>query len=99
MTQLSLGLRLKEQGMQAAAEAKQMALMRARTVARVIAESTGFPVCINDVNEVLAEEGIELGNAAGSVFKESYWEAAGFVRVGHAQGHGRMVRMWRLKPC
>ncbi len=84
-----------------AAERRHHALEGARAVARVIAESALDGCCsVEDVRERYVEDGTPWpeGNWAGSIFSDGCWEWTGrMVKALHPGGHGRLVKVWRLK--
>jgi len=106
------GARLKNDGMDAAAEYRAEVLEFCRGMARKAAlRRRGLVIddqfqwhseaTIDDVYKALeASERYsvaDLGNAAGSVFKTSEWVAVGWQTSTRASNHGRAVRVWRLK--
>jgi hypothetical protein len=53
----------------------------------------------DDAYSLMADTGqdaAELGNAAGSIFSEDEWEAAGWKPSKRKANHARMIREWRL---
>lgn len=97
MNQLELGVDLKAQGMEQAATSRYSALSFARKIARSIANSRpSRTVTIDDVQHRLLPEGIDLGNAAGSVFKEPCWQFLEYHRSHRASNHARIIAIWQL---
>jgi|SRR5262245_31102239 len=95
---LEAGRRLKEEGMQLAAEAGHDILTLARRVAERIARAEGR-VDIDVVQEALAGYGFkpgDLGQAAGSVFRGPQWRFVEFVESRRVGNHARMIRVWEL---
>ena len=88
----------RETGMARAALAHLEDLVIARGIAREIACASPTQTCDADqVQRVLLEKGIKLGNAAGSLFKGTEWEWTGEIRNSiRITNHARMVRVWRL---
>jgi hypothetical protein len=86
-------------GVARAALAKLPELMKAREIARKIAISAPDRTCDADqVQKVCREQGIELGCAAGAIFREKCWEWAGtFAKSGRVTNHARLLRVWRLR--
>lgn len=89
------GQALKESGKELAAKAHAYELSLAREIAERLGRER-VSVTIDDVQAALPF-GMELGNAAGSVFSGDSWVCVGFVPTKRPKGHGRMVREWRLR--
>lgn len=95
---LPLGESLKKDGMKNAADANHEVLMLAREIALHLAKQTGGRCHADMVQSVLIANGLELGNAAGSLFKTQDWEWTGdFVKSDRVSNHARIIRVWRLK--
>ena len=95
--------RLKQQGMEAAAEARSEALDMARGIAmRLGLQRNGEGVTADDVYWVMCDEYPELvkelGNAAGSIFKGKEWRTYGeFVESKRVSRHRNAIRIWYYK--
>lgn len=90
-------LALKDKGMQQAADARVDELAYARAVARDIARYGDSTCDADQVQQVLAKYDIDLGNAAGSLFKTDEWVWTGqFRQSARVKNHGRLLRVWRL---
>lgn len=92
----------KREGMQQAATNKKRLLSIAREVAKKIARGRESRcVSMDDVQEGLTKLNISdraLGNAAGSLFKESCWEFTGrFIESTRPHAHRNLIRVWRLR--
>jgi hypothetical protein len=94
-----MGRMAKEEGMNLAAENKRYALIFARDIAEEIALKSPTRECTtDDVQKIIIAKGINLGNAAGSLFKESKWKFTGrFVESHRVSNHGRLLHVWRLE--
>lgn len=92
--------RLKAVGQAKAAENKKSLLAYARKVAKGLA-SDGRAISADDVQRALSEKGISvsaLGNAAGSLFRESCWEwTKEFVKSARPHSHANLLRLWKLR--
>lgn len=93
------GLRQKEKGMALAADNRAGHLSIARSIAvRLAAQSPSRTVCADDVQRELIELGIDLGPAAGSIFRGREWAWDGqWKKSARVSNHARMLRVWRLK--
>ena len=88
----------RDEGMDRAAEKRKHDLLLAKSIAVEIAKAAMNQSCsINDVQHRLAILGIDLGNAAGSVFKGGEWERVGFGQAEKVSSHARVISVWRLK--
>lgn len=88
--------RLKREGMQRAANKRRENLEMARDYARLCARKYGT-VHADIVGRWTVRRGIDLGPAAGSLFKGKEWEWTGeWVKSSRTTNHGRMLRLWRL---
>lgn len=85
-------------GMKKAASNHKNELEEARNVAIQIARHKG-QVSIEDVRHAFLMRGtpIQSGNWMGSVFRGKQWVSVGFELCRHADGHGRAIRIWRLR--
>lgn len=94
------GIKLKEEGQNKAALSKKYILELAREHAYKIALNNPLRECsIDDVQRIMIKDGIDLGMAAGSVFKGKDWEHTGkYVRTHRKSSHARNISVWRLKP-
>jgi hypothetical protein len=91
---LRLGRRAKEAGMNLAAANKSDLLERARTIAISIASRKGEVTA----DDVVAELGESLGNAAGSLFRGKQWRFTGRWRQSpRASNHAHQNRVWELQ--
>ena len=93
--------RLADQGIEHAARGKGAVLALARRGAVEIAQRRpNHTVTADDVNAWLVTQGIdegELGNAAGSVFRNNkQFHCIGTVMSERPAAHGRLIRVWRL---
>ena len=97
MNDLALGEKLKEEGMDAAAQGKRQVLEYAQLIAIELAKADPNRECDADqVQNIIRKSGYELGNAAGSIFKGGKWVCVGFKKSERPQNHARLVRVWRL---
>lgn len=82
-----------------AANAKDSLLCRARQVAIDIANRSDDKTCHADlVREEMGEAYLELGPAAGSIFKGDCWVFSGRrVLSGLPANHARELKVWKLK--
>jgi len=96
---LAVGVAQKDSGIAAAKAARVQLVKLAREVAKATAAERELRlVTIDDVYRVLAMKGhdvSQLGNAAGSVFKESCWEFVGWRPSERVSNHARPVRIWK----
>ena len=94
--------RLKEEGIERAADSKQDLLTFARDVAWAICRRDGT-VHADKVARYLEDEGHpQLGPAAGALFKEKRetwaWEWTGEWHASERiKNHGRLQRIWKFK--
>jgi hypothetical protein len=95
------GERLRDEGMERAASARKELLLRAQSIARLIAmESPNRTCASDDVQELMTELGIdpsELGNAAGSLFRGKGWTLVTTRKSRRTAAHARRIGVWRLK--
>jgi hypothetical protein len=96
---LKRGEEARDVGMARAALAHLEELMQARVIAKEIAAKSPDHTCDADqVQKICKERGINLGPAAGSIFREKCWVWTGhFAKSGRLQNHSRLLRVWRLK--
>lgn len=93
---MTTGEALKQHGMELAADHRVDELCLARQIAIEIARN-GDGTCHMDQVRQRLPEGVELGPAAGSVFKGSEWEFTGLrVRSLLQSNHARELKVWRL---
>lgn len=98
------GERLKREGMDAAAEARAEALDVAQAIAiRLGQQSNGEGITADEVYWIMVQERPDLvpmlGNAAGSIFRGSYWRTYGkFVESNRASRHRNAIRVWYYDP-
>ena len=96
-----VSLRLKEEGMEAAAKSNYELLELARREAKEIAKCNFDETC--DADQVgmalLKKHNISsLGPVAGSIFREPCWEWTGeFVKSSRITNHARNLYVWKLK--
>lgn len=93
------GEKLKQQGMEQAADNARDYLHIAREVAQEIAKGR-FDRCVtaDDVGRVMkVDYGIDtLGPAAGSLFKTNNWKWTGeFRKSKRVTNHSRLLRVWQ----
>lgn len=93
--------RLRDAGMDLAAENKKPLLVYAREGAREIALSRASrEVTADDVQAYLVAKGFKesaLENAAGSVFKQKgVWEYVRSIKSTRVTAHARRISVWRL---
>jgi len=88
-----------EAGQEVAAIGRGDVLEAARRIALEVGRSRGL-VTADDVQRRLISAGIkpsELGNSAGSIFKQKCWEWTGrMVPSTRVSRHGNLIRVWRL---
>src|SRR5579864_1360760 len=78
----------KKMGMDRAADSRKRELSMASAIALQIAqESPTRTVSIDLVQDRLITLGIDLGNAAGSLFKGGQWECVGFQKSSRVSNH------------
>lgn len=85
-------------GMNRAAANRPKELEYARSVARQLAQKNGV-VTADDVQAVLIPQGIELGNAAGSLFKKDFEPTGEYIRSARVRSHKNLLAKWRLKAA
>ena len=93
---LEAGREARDLGMEIAARNKAWGIAIARREARRIALECGT-VNINQVQRAIAGYGVNLGNAAGSVFKGKEWERVGFGQADRVRSHARIISVWKLR--
>lgn len=77
---------------------KEDLLLFARRIAKSIALNHSDRSCYIDLVQVeLKKRGLDLGMAAGSVFKEKCWEFVGHRKTQRPTSHARHISVWRLK--
>lgn len=88
----------KEIGMARAAAANKEQLSIARQIAKELALATSTLECNADmVQEKLIQKGIDLGNAAGSIFRGNDWQFTGrFVKSERVHAHANLLRVWKF---
>ena len=87
----------KSRGMKRAASHRSDDLETARSIARHLAQTKGS-VTADDVQKELIARDIDLGNAAGSIFKTKDFVWTGeFYHSERVIGHGNLLRVWKLK--
>lgn len=92
------GRKLRDLGMDTAADNNSTALSVARKLAIKVASSRADRECtIDDVQRILIPTDIRLGMAAGSVFKGRQWVFTGrYAQTERKTSHARQVKIWRL---
>lgn len=93
---LPAALQARDTGMQRAAKARSVELERAREIARELT-TNGRVISADDVQAVLAKEGVDLGNSAGSIFIGGEFEQVGYTKSKRVISHGNLLRTWRKK--
>lgn len=88
------GKKLRDNGMEIAADASSEWLGRARTVAKHLASRRPW-ITIENVYDVVGLP--DHPNAAGSLFKGNEWQSTGFVQATRASRHCGILRKWSLK--
>lgn len=92
------GRRLRDEGMQRAADKRPEILRYAKSVAKQIAQHDPDRLCdIDQVQSELFKVGMDLGMAAGSVFKGGDWIMVGTRKTKRKTSHARDIKVWRLK--
>ena len=89
----------RDSGMKSATQGRAEILTKVRSIAFWIANLNG-KVTADDVRREFEYRGgnwSELGNAAGSIFKEARWNCIGFENSSVASSHARALRIWTLK--
>lgn len=95
---LNPGKNAKDVGLARACLANLENLLEARRYAKLFAEGHPEKTCTaDDVQKVLQARGIDLGPAAGAIFREKCWQWTGrFVQSERISNHTRLLRVWRL---
>ena len=96
---LKQGEALKELGIMFASQNRLHELAIARKIAREIALKSPDHTCHMDLVQFrLIDMGIDLGNSAGGLFKDSsQWVWTGrFVKSARKTNHARIIRIWKL---
>jgi hypothetical protein len=96
---LKQGEALKKQGMTRAEHRRKTELEYGKFIARKIALEDPNRTCDADrVQMILIDQGIDLGNAAGMLFREKgEWQWTGeFMKSARKTNHARLLRIWRL---
>ena len=97
---LKQGEALKEMGIMFASQSRLHELEIARKIAREIALNSPDRTCHADLVQArLIEMGIDLGNSAGGLFKNSdHWRWTGrFIKSARKTNHARIIRIWKLR--
>ena len=92
---LQEGERRKDQGMQLAADARKDDLSIARDIAVMLCNQYG-KVDADMVQDRLIRRGINLGNAAGSIFSGKGWTHIGYKKSERKTNHARVISVWTL---
>lgn len=92
------GEQLKEQGIDRAVSVRQAEVAMARQIAVDMAlASPNRRITADHVQSVLKRRGIDLGNAAGAIFKGKNWRWTGeCVQSSRVSNHSRILRVWEL---
>lgn len=88
------GRRLRDAGIDLATSTRQYNLKLARQVARVHCQAQG-QVTADDVQESLRAWNIDLGNAAGGIFRGPGWVKIGYTQSKRVSNHARVIAVWR----
>jgi hypothetical protein len=83
----------KKHGMDMAAAHRAAMLEYARRIAENIARTQGY--CTSD--DVGEATGVDLGPAAGSLFKDGNWEFVEWKKSHRVTNHARLIGIWKLK--
>ena len=87
-----------EAGLDIAASAREDDLHLARAIAKLIA-GVGGTCHADQLGAELELRGIDLGPAAGSVFRQACWEFTGQrIRSSRKSNHAREIKVWRYNP-
>jgi hypothetical protein len=90
--------RRRDVGMTLSAQAREILLTQARLLAHEHAARHGT-VTADDVAALMAAAGLnyaDLGNAAGSVFREGFVWTGDVRQSARVSTHRRLVRVWRI---
>ena len=95
------GQAAKEQGLDRACNPffRRQLLASAKNAAHVLAQANGT-VTFDDVFAWMRDADWSpelLGNAAGSVFRDYWWECIGWKPSERVTNHKRPIRIWRLR--
>lgn len=94
MNDLFEGTARKERGIAQASRSRSAALDWARSAAKVAAAS-GRSITADDIQELLPES-MDLGNAAGAIFRGPDWVHVGYTKSRRPGNHARVISVWRL---
>jgi hypothetical protein len=90
--------RRRDAGMSLAAQTRELLLTQARLFAHEYAEQHGT-VTADDVAALMSAAGMnyaDLGNAAGSVFRDGFVWTGDVRQSARVSTHRRLVRVWRI---
>jgi hypothetical protein len=90
--------RRRDAGMSLAVQARELLLTQARLLAHEHAAQHGT-VTADDVAALMSAAGMnyaDLGNAAGSVFREGFVWTGDVRQSARVSTHRRLVRVWRI---
>jgi hypothetical protein len=95
------GQAAKEQGLDRACNPfyRRQLIACAKSVAHLLADQTG-PTTFDDVYKFMEDAGWHpevIGNAAGSIFRDPWFECIGWKPSERVTNHKRPIRVWRLK--
>lgn len=95
---LQLALKARNDGIARVGVRNQEFIESARSVARMLCRQNGN-TSMDQVREECERRGIvpDHFNAWGTVFHKSEFEPCGFIRSKQVQGHGNILRIWRLR--
>lgn len=97
---LAVGVAQRDAGIEAAKAARRQLVKVAKEIAKATAaERETRLITIDDVYRILAMKGhdtSQLGNAAGSIFKDPCWEFVGWRQSERTSNHARSVRIWKF---
>ena len=95
--EMTIGEKLRDDGIAIASDNRVDELAAARAVAIGIAVDTDGTCNADQVQRVMLERGIHLGNAAGGIFKGKQWKWTGQVTTSsRATNHARILRVWKF---
>lgn len=90
------GRKLRDEGMALAADSKAQILLVAKQIANRLARASANGTC--DIDQVQAEMiklDLDLGMAAGSVFKGKDWAYFGLKPTARKTSHARKIVIWK----
>ena len=95
---LSAALKARNEGIALALSHDQVFTATARGLARMLCREKG-EITMDDVREACAKMGLvpHHKNCWGTVFHRSEFEPVGLTRSKQVQGHGNLIRVWKLR--